>query len=420
MPKARKHGSWRSLQSAPEPEIAREDVSRRPWSNVQLLHGLKMGLSGVLALYLGALLRLQFPAFSLFAVIVLMIPRYVGSIALKSLMRMIGTLVGGALGVWLVSDYTSSPILFLSVISLVVAYSNYKLCQFGRSMTPYAYHLTGFTLVTIASFGISDPENAWSIALNRTEETLLGVVVVLLLGGLFWPRYARPEFLKTVEDLIRESGTLTLSEISAWMAENPGCSDFRYADKTCTEKLFALQALLTDSRREQPLLNARNAIFEKIITALQILLQAIVHLHQHRVESPEMIRLLEKEMTDVRGAAESVFAKLSARSKEQLTVETLNAAIDRLVTRIDELYQGGAFRVFQVDEITALYGHRDALSTLGITLTDLQSAFQQLADVRISVQPQRSREERRKIDPSWIIAGIKAGLAVAISLVILG
>jgi uncharacterized membrane protein YccC len=409
----------RLLQSAPEPEIAREHVSRKPWSNVQLLHGLKMGLSGVLALYLAELLRLQFPAFSLFAVIVLMIPRYVGSIALKSLMRMIGTLVGGALGVWLVSDYTSSPILFLSVISLVVAYSNYKLCQFGRSMSPYAYHLTGFTLITIASFGISDPENAWSIALNRTEETLLGVVVVLLIGGLFWPRYARPEFLKTVNDVIRESGMLTLSEISAWMAENPGCRDFRYAYKTCTEKLFALQALLTDSRREQPLLNARNAIFEKIITALRILLQAIVHLHQHRVESPEMIKLLEKEMTDVFLTAESVFAKLNAGSREQLTVETLNAAIDRLVTRIDELYQSGAFRVFQVDEITALYGHRDALSTLGITLTDLQSAFQQLVDVRISLQPQRLREERRKIDPSWIIAGIKAGLAAAISLVVI-
>ncbi len=70
---------------------------------------------------------------------------------------MIGTLVGGALGVWLVSDYTSSPILFLSVISLVVAYSNYKACQIGLSMSPYAHHLTGFTLVTIASYGISDP-----------------------------------------------------------------------------------------------------------------------------------------------------------------------------------------------------------------------------------------------------------------------
>jgi uncharacterized membrane protein YccC len=409
----------RLLQSAPEPEIAREDVSGKPWNNVQVLHGLKMGLSGLLALYLAELLRLQVPAWSLFAVIVLMTPRYVGSIALKSLMRMIGTLVGGALGVWLVSDYTSSPILFLSVISLVVAYSNYKICQFGRSMSPYAYHLTGFTLLTIASYGISDPENSWSIALNRTEETLLGVFVVLLVTGLFWPRFARPEFLKAVNDLIRESGTLMLSEARAWLAGNPGRSDFRWAHKNCTEKLVGLQALLADSRREQPLLNSRNTIFEKIITALQILLQTIVHLHQHRVESSEMMRLLEKELTDVFLAAESVFAQLTAWRRERFAVETLSAALDQLVTRIDELYLSGAFRVFQVDEITALYGHRDALSTLGTSLTDLQSVFQQLSDVRIAVEPQRSSKERQRINRSWIIAGIKAGLAVAVSLLVI-
>ncbi len=45
----------RSFQSTPEPEIAREDVSWKRWSKVQLLHGLKMGLSGVLALYLAEL-----------------------------------------------------------------------------------------------------------------------------------------------------------------------------------------------------------------------------------------------------------------------------------------------------------------------------------------------------------------------------
>ena len=67
----------------------------------------------------------------------------------------------------------------------------------------------------------------------------------------------------------------------------------------------------------------------------------------------------------------------------------------------------------------ALYGHRDALSTVGIALTGLQSAFEQLADVQISAEPRKLRQESRKIDPSWIVAGIKVGTAVAISLLIL-
>jgi hypothetical protein len=210
-----------------------------------------------------------------------------------------------------------------------------------------------------------------------------------------------------------------LSEGRAWLAGKPGQSDFRFAHKNCTEKLFALEGLLADSRREQPFLNARNAIFEKIITTLQILLQAVLRFHQHRAESPEMMNLLEKELTDVFLAAEPVFAKLTAWRWEQLAIEPLHGAIERLVARIDGLYQRGAFRVFHVDEITALYGHRDALSTFGISLADLQSAFQQLADVQISTEPKKLRRESRKIEPSWIIAGIKVGTAVAISLLVL-
>ena len=126
----------RLFESASKPEIVREGVSRESGNNVSLLHCLKMGLSGLPTLYLAEFLQLQFPVWSLFPVIMLMIPRYVDSTALKYLMRMIGTLFGGALGVWLVSDYTSALILFLSVTSLVVAYSNYKLCQFGQHLTP--------------------------------------------------------------------------------------------------------------------------------------------------------------------------------------------------------------------------------------------------------------------------------------------
>ena len=44
----------RVFESAAEPEIARRDIFRKWWSNVQLHHGLKMGLSGLLALYLYA------------------------------------------------------------------------------------------------------------------------------------------------------------------------------------------------------------------------------------------------------------------------------------------------------------------------------------------------------------------------------
>src|SRR6476660_3075260 len=89
------------------------------WDRIFILHALKVGLAGVLALFVAEALRLQFPQWSLFTVMVLMVVQYPGSIALKSLFRFVGTLVGASLGVWVVSDYTSAPVLFLSLTFLV-------------------------------------------------------------------------------------------------------------------------------------------------------------------------------------------------------------------------------------------------------------------------------------------------------------
>jgi len=111
------------------------------------LHALKVGLAGVLALFFAEALRLQFPQWSLFTVMVLMIVQYPGSIALKSLFRFVGTLIGASLGVWVVSDYTSAPFLFLSVTFLVMSFASYKAGRLGPTMAPYGYLASGDTAI---------------------------------------------------------------------------------------------------------------------------------------------------------------------------------------------------------------------------------------------------------------------------------
>src|SRR5580704_59064 len=119
------------------------------WDHIFILHALKVVLAGVLALFVAEALRLQYPQWSLFTVMVLMVVQYPGSIALKSLFRFVGTLVGASLGVWLVSDYLSAPVLFLSVTFVVMCFASYKVGHLGPTMAPYAYLLTGLTLITI-------------------------------------------------------------------------------------------------------------------------------------------------------------------------------------------------------------------------------------------------------------------------------
>ena len=62
-----------------------------------VVHALKVGLAGVLSLFVAQALRLQYPEWAPFTVMVLMMVHpHPGSIALKSLFRLVGTLAAPA------------------------------------------------------------------------------------------------------------------------------------------------------------------------------------------------------------------------------------------------------------------------------------------------------------------------------------
>jgi hypothetical protein len=70
---------------------------------------------------------------AILTVLVLMSAQFVGSITVKAIMRLIGTIAGALVGVWLVGDYTSTPAIFLPVLFLAIALASYKFGQLGGS-----------------------------------------------------------------------------------------------------------------------------------------------------------------------------------------------------------------------------------------------------------------------------------------------
>src|SRR6516225_12352734 len=129
--------------------IARaEDVpapTNRPWplqgvlTDLRVRYGIKLGLAGVLALFWAEVLRLEHPNWAVLTAQVMMNSHYVGSVTLKAILRIVGTIAGAVLGVWLVGDYASTPAIFLTVVFFVMAFTTYKFGQFPASQVPYAY-----------------------------------------------------------------------------------------------------------------------------------------------------------------------------------------------------------------------------------------------------------------------------------------
>src|SRR5215470_10920674 len=91
------------------------------FGDVRVRNGTKVGLAGVLSLLVTQLLRLPHDSWAILTVLVMTTAQYVGSIAVKAVMRVVGTIAGAIVGVWLVGNYTSTPAIFLPLLFLVMA-----------------------------------------------------------------------------------------------------------------------------------------------------------------------------------------------------------------------------------------------------------------------------------------------------------
>jgi Zn-dependent protease with chaperone function len=119
--------------------------------DLRVRYGIKMGLAGILSLYLTQVLRLPHDNWAILTVLVMMSAQYVGSLAVKAILRVVGTIGGAIIGVWLVGDYTSTPMIFLPLFFLVLALSSYKYGQFGARQSQRRHEWDQYSRSGVAS-----------------------------------------------------------------------------------------------------------------------------------------------------------------------------------------------------------------------------------------------------------------------------
>ena len=163
------------------------------FADPKTIFGIKLGLAGILALYISRLIRLEHANWALFTVLVLAPAQYVGAIAQRSIARVVGTIIGGFVGVWLVGNYEQDRVFFLVFVFFYISFCMY---MFGGSIFPYGFFLCANALMSVSANGIFDPTNAWHIGLGRVLEILTGVVSILVVANFLWPRFARHEFFR--------------------------------------------------------------------------------------------------------------------------------------------------------------------------------------------------------------------------------
>ena len=391
--------------------------------DLRVQYGTKVGLAGLMALFCANVLRLEHATWSILTVVVMMNSQYVGSITVKVILRVSGTIGGALLGIWLVGSYASSPVILLTAIFFVMAFATYKFGQFPASQTPYFHFLVGLTLLTVATYGVDAPDQIWETGLNRMLETLVGALSALVVTSLLWPRYAREEFFGAGRSALKTAGKLLAIETDAYIHERAtgGVEEIR---GTFAEQLSALRNLLQAGARESTYFRASLSNYNAFLVSLTDLFQSALDLERRRqLESP-ILQKLRDELDAVNAAISEEFAILTQpRPRHQkLPPGHLKERFALLEEKVSEMRgeQAGLFLTLPAEVVTSFLGHYSAIHAVCDDLENIRSATEGLP--RFGLMPPASKANwdfHPAIDWFWIKTGIKGGLSSVIALLLL-
>jgi uncharacterized membrane protein YccC len=152
---------------------------------IPLIFAAKTTASGLLALLVAFTFNLDQPKWALLTVFIVAQPQ-TGLVLAKSFYRIIGTLVGAAGALLLVSLFAQERILFLGALAIWIG-----LCTFAstnaRNFAAYGFVLSGYTVAIVGISGALDPGNAFFIAVARVTEISLGIITTAAISHLILP-----------------------------------------------------------------------------------------------------------------------------------------------------------------------------------------------------------------------------------------
>ena len=381
-----------------------------------------MGLAGLLALYLTQVLPLPHDNWAILTVLIMMTTQYTGSLAVKAILRTLGTIAGAVVGVWLVGNYTSTPTIFLPVFFLVLAVTSYKYGQFGARQVPYAYYLLGLTTLSVVTNGIATPDQVWQVGIDRTEEILLGSMVALLVSTVLWPRSAREEFVTVSRESLETIGQLVTSQTEAFALGAEPSAKVEEIRRTFPARLSALRNLLQAGSMESTFFAARLSNYNAFLVSLVSLFQGSLLLSHWRRVDAAIVERLQAELELISEAISQEVNILCAplAPDEKLPTGSLQDAFAVLIKKIEELRDQGFFATQPLDKAVVFGTHFAALRSLRDELVNIRNVTEGLPRFGQPLPEAKTHWDLLpSIDWFWVKVGIKSGLVGVIGITLL-
>jgi uncharacterized membrane protein YccC len=393
-----------------------EDRPPRWFENVPLQQGLKMAIAGMLAFYVALWQGLPNPQWCIFTVVVLTLAQYVGAIAEKSLLRVIGTVAGALLGIWLVGNHGSEPLFMMGGCFLIAACGT---MMFGGNWYPYAFFLTVLTMLVVVNNAMKNPSAAWDTGVARTEEICVGIVASMIVTGVLWPRYARVEYRRSTRSALRDIGRVAIERIRLLLETDSSGgteAEIRKLVASFATRMNTLRLLIRYGQRESEYFRAGLPIRLKLIGEIGACFEAAVSLGQRLPQHSRYRDLVATELRDIHEQLKEEFEDLTTQDKTARTNPGLEAAIDRCNRRLADLRDQGATKGIPIQEAMDFSAHYTALLDIAARLRLIRECLYEIHMPEVLTPQITVKPEPFKLDPFWVRNGIKAGLTATLAL----
>lgn len=147
-------------------------------------HAFKVALATVLAYWWALAWDWPNPKWSALAVAIVSLPA-MGESMVKARDRLVGTVLAAMVALLLFRFFPQDRWLFVICLSAWQAFCVY---QMAGTKAFYVWYCAGFIAAIVATYGITDPRDAFEFAVVRILETGMGVLVYTIVALLLWPK----------------------------------------------------------------------------------------------------------------------------------------------------------------------------------------------------------------------------------------
>ena len=284
----------------------------------EALFSLKAFAAAMIALWIGYSLNLDRPTWALLSVYVLAQPLS-GAVRSKAQYRLAGTVLGACTAMLLVVIFANAPLsLFLAIGFSAIG--GIYLSQLDRTPRSYVFLLGGMTIVVIGFSSVSAPQTAFTTAVARTEEILLGIFSITLVDSIVFPHAVGPALNRQVQGWLEKAEQWVQhvigdgAETEDWSSLGQLAADAAQLNTLSTYVAYDTAARPPD-RSTVRLLHKRMLALLPLLSAGRDLRAALT---EHRMDRPHEFRQALDELRTWFAAVPDVTAEWTERVKEKM------------------------------------------------------------------------------------------------------